>query len=190
MKIRAMRHAAAALGIASMFAAAPAVADYKTCMELCMKEDGFSHCHAICSGIPTTGEMSTTGDNGRADCSTSDSARESLSDIEAAVSAHYHPKCWERNRKLIAEKRRNTAEQIVCLFQTWSPTLPEVWEGELFPGEFSFLIWKSPPRGSPPPPMRSCRIQFQFADDCTVTDLEGIPLTRGRAVETIECDYR
>ena len=45
-----MKRLLPALTVASMLGAAPAVADYRACMEFCTKEHAFGHCNDVCSG--------------------------------------------------------------------------------------------------------------------------------------------
>ncbi len=45
-----MKRLLTVLAMASIFAAAPAVADYDSCMKYCIPEHGFDHCNPICAG--------------------------------------------------------------------------------------------------------------------------------------------
>ena len=45
-----MKRLLPALAVASILGAAPAVADYRACMEFCTKEHAFGHCNDVCSG--------------------------------------------------------------------------------------------------------------------------------------------
>ena len=58
-----MKRLLTVLAVASIFAAAPAVADYDSCMKYCIPEHGFDHCNPICAG----GERKHDGKENKAD---------------------------------------------------------------------------------------------------------------------------
>ena len=58
-----MKRLLTVLAMASVFAAAPAVADYDSCMKYCTPEHGFDHCNPICAG----GEQKADGKENKAD---------------------------------------------------------------------------------------------------------------------------
>lgn len=92
----------AAFAVASTLAAAPALADYKTCMTHCMTEYDFDHCHAICTTVranppaPATSspdriksDQSTAKTAGPASARVCQTLDEKMDAIDASVAEQY-----------------------------------------------------------------------------------------------------